>query len=359
MKNSFIIQNRLFNQGLLKIRFQAAQEVTDFMGPVQGQDYYGTLWSLGMRCGLNIKEVEQAIADRKIIRSWPMRGTLHLVSPQDIRWILDITRPYTLRQLNSAVRASGLDEKIFAKCFRIFERLFANGECLTRDEISKELNRHKIATDNYRLSYIFYRAGVEKRICFGERRGKQFTYTSMDSWIPSITAPPSREEAMYLLSKKYFQSRGPATLKDFMWWSSLSKSEALIGLDLVKGELIEESFEGTTYFMPASGELPRGGKKSFLLPGFDEYLLGYTDRSAIMDLQYARTLNQGNAMFMSTIVVNGKIIGSWKRVLKKDGVTIEAKSLENKFTITEKAKIKAESKKYARFLGMKAQVIYA
>jgi hypothetical protein len=222
MKRSEIIQGRLYNQGLSLQRHHTAEEVTEWMGAVQGQDYPGAKFSIGMRCGLNEDQVEQAIIDRKIIRTWPMRGTLHFVSAKDIRWILSLGAASMVRQHRSLYLRHGLDEKTFTKCFRVLEALLKDNESVTREEIADALNRKKIETGDNRLSFILYKAGGDGLICFGAKKGKQFTYTLLDRWSPgkNLFTP---DEALYELSKRYFQSHGPASLKDFMWWSGLPK----------------------------------------------------------------------------------------------------------------------------------------
>jgi hypothetical protein len=357
MTTASIIRQRLFNQGLLTRPFSTVQEVTEALGPVQGQDYYGTKWSLGMRCNRRDDEVEQAINEGKIVRTWPMRGTLHFVSPKDVRWILSLIGPYVIRQHATMSKAYGLDEKTYLKCFKILDRILAGGACLTRDEISENLNREGIATGTLRLSFIFYRAGMEKQVCFGPRKGKQFTYTLLDSWVPESYEVYDTDRALYELARRYFTTRGPATLRDFVWWSSLPKAVATRALEIVLPEITGETHKGITYYGPGVNASPAKSPGSFLLPGFDEYLLAYADRSAVIPQSYLKVVNQGNAMFMSTVVIKGKVRGSWKRTVQKDRIQMEAKPID-KFTSSEKEIVEKEARRLSRFLKLPVEIAF-
>jgi hypothetical protein len=271
---------------------------------------------------------------------------------------LSLIGPYVIRQHASHCKANGLDEKTFLKCFKILDRILADGTCLTRDEISDSLNREGIATGTIRLSFIFYRAGMEKQICFGPRKGKQFTYTLLDAWVPGSYEVYDTDRALYELSKRYFYTRGPATLGDFVWWSSLPKAVASRALEMVLPEITTDTHKGITYYGPGVDNFP-GTKSpgSYLLPGFDEYLLAYTDRSAIIPHSFLKVVNQGNAMFMSTVVIKGKVRGSWKRTIQRETLQVEVKPIE-KFTPQERLVIEKEARRFGRFLKLRAKVVF-
>jgi hypothetical protein len=355
MNRSTIIQQRLYNQGLSTKPFHSAEEVCAFLGPIQGQDYPGAKWSIGLRTNLAEPDIEDEINSRKIVRSWPLRGTLHLVNASDLRWILALTRPFGIKAYSSLYKKHELTEKILTKCFNILTGLMKDGKSVTRQEITSALNKKGISTGDSRSSLILYRAAVQGLICFGARRGKQFTYALLDEWIPASNPFPA-DEALYTLSKKYFQSRGPASLKDFMWWSGLPKSEASKGIDMIKPEFIQEEFEGTSYYFPeVKAEIPKA-TGTLLLPGFDEYLLGYSDRSAVLDIPFLEILKQGNAMFLSTIVVKGRVLGSWRRTFKKDSVLIETKLLQRSSKKSIPG-LERAMKHYGKFLSLNPELI--
>jgi hypothetical protein len=173
-----------------------------------------------------------------------------------------------------------------------------------------------IATAGQRGYHILWYLAQTGHICFGPLIGKQPSFALCDDWLPE-TPELSREEALARLARNYFLSHGPATLKDFAWWSGLGMTEARQALDYVQTELTSIVVSDTTYYL-APRLAPAGTPNAYLLPGFDEYSLGYTDRSAVLAAEHApKTVPGGNGMFRPTVVVDGQIVGIWQRSTKK------------------------------------------
>lgn len=355
MNPTTLIRRRLFNQEISRPQFNQPEDVVAWLGAVQAQDYPGGKWTIATRLK-NAREsaIEQAIIDRKIIRTWPLRGTLHFVTAKDIHWILQLIKPHIMRQHASFYKRSELDEKTLTKCFKVIVNALSGGKQLMRSELADALHKKKIQTDS-RLSLILYRAAVDQLICFGQKRGNQFTFTLLDEWAPtSKTMAP--EESLRELTLRYFQSRGPASLKDFMWWTGLPKSEALKGIASTDERLTSEVIAGDPYwYIPTDTKIPTIPSRAVLLSSFDEYLLGYKDRSAMMDTIHNKRINPGNAMFSSTILLDGRVTGLWKRTLKKDHVHIDATPLAS-FSKSDKAAISTAVDLYARYLELKPEL---
>ncbi|MBI5141465.1 MAG: AlkZ family DNA glycosylase [Nitrospirae bacterium] len=347
-----IAHYRLYNQLIASSRFKKPGEVVASLGAMQAQDYPGTLWAIGLRLpDAVLSDVEKAVCDGSIVRTWPMRGTLHFVAAGDIRWMLELLSPRIISGSASRYKQLELDEATFTRCHKVFEKAMAEGRRLTRDETFKALQHAGIPVDKQRGYHILRRAGQEKIICFGPPRGKQDTFTLLDEWVPA-SRKLSGDAALAELAKRYFTGHGPATLDDFVWWSGLKVSDARAGLETVKEELEHEKIYGRIYWLPKDmPALNLDAKSVYLLPGFDEYLLGYRDRGAALDPKHAQKICPGNnGMFAPTIVIDGRVVGTWKRTIGKRKVQIATDTFEAGCRLAESFKEAAE--RYGRFVNL-------
>lgn len=325
MPDSLLIQNRLINQQLVQPLFTSPSDVVAWFGAMQAQDYAAAKWAVGLRLPrATDATLEQAIADKSIIRTWALRGTLHLIAAEDIRWLLALVRHRLRLICGTHYRKLGLDETVLEKSREVMTLALAGGQQLTRPELKLALDRAGILTHDLRLNFLLGNAAFDGLICFGNRRGKEFTFTLLDEWAPG-TNPLERDEALATLTSRYFTSHGPATLSDFVWWSGLTSTEAKEGLYLAKSVLVSETIQGQSYWM-ASGPppLPNLPPMVQLLPSFDEYLVAYKDRTAALGtLKFNQIVSAGNGIFSPVVVVDGRVVGTWKRTLKKETVSIE------------------------------------
>jgi hypothetical protein len=186
-------------------------------------------------------------------------------------------------------------------------------------------------------------------ICFGSRKGKQQTFVLTDEWLPSFPMP-DKEEALGELAVRYFTSHGPAVLEDFMWWAGLPKGEASAVVASVKSQLSEETVNGKCYYFSGSGKSGKiNAATAYLLPTYDEYGIAYKERDAIIDPMDQKKIG---GSYISGIMMNGKMIGAWRRTIKKDSVHIETRAFRP-FTKVQKSAIAAAAKRYSKFLGLK------
>jgi hypothetical protein len=224
--------------------------VVTALGAMQAQDYASSLWAIGLRlAGATLTEVEKAVAARTIVRTWPMRGTLHFVPAPDVRWMLDLLTPRVLAGSVNRQAALELDAAVFARCRQVFQRALTGGRQLTREEMLTTLERGGIPVDPRRGYHILWRLGQEQFLCFGPRAGKQPTFVLLDEWVPA-SRRLSREESLAELARRYFTSHGPATLRDFVWWSGLKVSDARTAIELSSSSLASETIDGTSYWLP-------------------------------------------------------------------------------------------------------------
>ena len=325
MTNSLIAQQRLSNQ-LIATGVDTPAEVVRWMGMVQAQDYLAALWAIGLRTrSATESDVEKALAERSIVRTWPARGTLHFVAAQDVRWMLELLAPRVISGNAGRYRQLGLDEDTFSQSRKVVTKLLQGSNQMTRQGLLQALQQARISTAGQRGIHMIGRLALEGLICFGARQGKQQTFALLEEWVPQAMHI-GRDQALAELTRRYFTSHGPATLNDFVWWSGQTISDARAGLEIAGPSLSCQIVDGQTYWHSQSNSITSEvAPTTFLLPAFDEYLVGYKDRSAVLDPRHVRQINAGGGMLSPAIVIDGQVAGIWKRTFTKGSVMITPK----------------------------------
>jgi DNA glycosylase AlkZ-like len=356
MTKSDMASQRLRQQGLTQPRFERPEEVVNWLGAVQAQDYAAAKWALALRSdGLTEAAIDQAFASGAILRTHVMRPTWHFVTPADIRWLLALTAPRVNATNAYYYRRLELDETVFTRSNAVLEKALQGGKHCTREELGDILQQAGIETqDRLRLSYLVLRAELDAILCSGPRRGKQFTYALLEERAPHAKVL-DRNEALAQLTRSYFSGHGPATLQDFVWWSGLTTVDAKTGLDMADSYLTQEEIEGQIYWLGApTAAAGESMPAVHLLPNFDEYIVGYKDRSAAFDAQDTKMENpRDNIVFNHTILVDGRVAGTWKRSFSKGQILMEARPFANFSAIEENALAEAV-RSYGEFQGMAA-----
>jgi hypothetical protein len=343
---------RLHSQRIAGAAGAMPRDVVRALGALQAQDYAGSLWAIGMRMRKATDDlVEKEIAEKAIIRTWALRGTLHFLAAEDMRWILTLAAPSVIAGNARRYRQLELDEKTLTAAETILVRSLGGGRQLVRRELAAALERAGISTAGQRMVYMLQKASLDRLICFGTRRGREFTHRLLDEETRA-GGDLDRDEALAELARRYFMSHGPATLKDFIWWSGLPAADARQGLESVREKLAQEDIEGETYWLPPKRRLPPPSlSAAWLLPCFDEYIVGYKDRGAILDARHAA--RSGNGLLHPTIAVGGRIAGTWTRTIKRGGVLVSA-SLFSPLSGAEARGVSAAAARYGEFLRMPA-----
>lgn len=352
MSRPSIAHERLIRQHIATQTFKTPADVVAHMGAVQAQDYLGALWAVGLRMKHATEaNIEDTLRKGSIIRTWPMRGTLHFVASQDVRWMLSLMTPRIISGSLGRFKQLGLDDDILARTRRIWERALRDGP-LARTEMYAALENASISTAGYRALHLLGRLAQEQFICFGPRQGKQHTFTLFDQWVPS-TKPKTTEEALGEISIRYFTSHGPATVQDITWWSGLTVAQVKQGI-AIAGRLLEPRIvEGITYYTGLKSPSPASSvADTFLLPPFDEYLVAYRNRDAALQKAHAQHYNPGaNGMLSAVIVQNGQVVGTWQRTVAKQSVRVNPKPFPAPMRIKMPA-YEAGVERYAQFLGL-------
>jgi hypothetical protein len=345
---------RLQNQQLVRPRFSEAAELVRWFGAVQAQDYVGSLWAVGQRLSGAVEgDLEAAVASGAIVRTWPMRSTLHFVAAADVRWMLGLLAPRLLSSNVGRHRQLELDGTAFARARKILTRSLRGGGRLTRAAAYAALQRGGVSTTGLRGVHIVAQLAQEGVICFGPRDGRQPTFALLEEWISPMAAP-SRDEALARLATAYFRSHGPATLQDFAWWSGLFMKEARAAIQEAGVAIAGETRGGRTLFTVAGTASRPGTRPSVaLLPPWDEYVVAYKDREAALGhLTALPPMVIGNSL----LVIDGRVRGTWKRVLAPSKVSVGFDFWSEVSGAEERAAARA-AVRYGRFLEKGVEIV--
>ncbi|MCW3116716.1 MAG: Winged helix DNA-binding protein [Chitinophagaceae bacterium] len=294
-----------------------------WFGAVQAQEYAQTKWSLGLRLPhLKDDDIEKDFKEGRILRTHLLRPTWHFVSPEDIRWMLNLTAPRVNAANAFMYKKLELDNKSFNRYNKILIKSLRDKKELTRDELNEEFKKKKIIADGFRLSYIMMRAELDGILCSGARRGNQFTYALLEERVPSGKVKP-HDEALAELAKRYFTSRGPSTVKDFSTWSGLTLTDCRKAHAMIKTQFIEERMDHEYYYYAEHLPFTKNQFHQFyLLPVYDEFIMGYKDRTAILKIR--NSLDPKPLFrFDNTIIFDGQITGTWRRTINKKSMDFE------------------------------------
>lgn len=318
------------------------------MGCIQAQDYAGSKWAIGCRIkGTTDANIEHLINDGKILRTHILRPTWHLVLPDDIHWMLKLTAPRIKALYKGYHQKLGIDQDLLKRSKTIITRALDENGKMTRAELTLLLKNEKVNTAESRISFLLMDAELDGLICCAGKLGNQFAYTLLNE-AGSNTNLFSREEAIAALAKRYFISRGPATIQDFSWWSGLGITDAKKGVELNKELLTQEIINGNKYWFSSNQErITPDDNSVHILPPFDEYAVAYKDRSDILDPEFCSEAVFG---LKPIIISDGRIIGTWKSTVKKDEISIETNNFSKTGGPFAKAIVSA-FKRYGEFTG--------
>jgi hypothetical protein len=325
MRSNEIGLRRLYHQRIAGERCTTPEEAVRWMGAMQAQDYRQALWAIGLRTqAATVADVEHAIAERKIVLTWPLRGTLHVVLSEDAAWMLALAAPRMLAADRRRLGQLGLDDEIITRCARLFHYALSGGKQLARPAMMRLLEGAGIDPTGQRGYHILWHVAQAGLICLGPRRDKQQTFVLLEEWVPESRQLP-REAALAELAVRYFRGHGPATIKDFAGWTGLTITDARTGLEGAKPKLVSTTLGANEYWMSADApeHIPHDDSTVYLLPGFDEFVLGYRDRGDVLAPEHANKVVPGkNGIFLPTIVADGRVVGTWKRTLRKDALDV-------------------------------------
>jgi hypothetical protein len=254
-------------------------------------------------------------------------------------------------------RQYGLDSPSFTRAAKVCERVLRDGQFLTRRELAVHFAAADLPGDGGRMAHLAMYAELEGVICSGPRRGKQSTYALLAERAPAGVRL-SRDEALRELARRFFRSHGPATLRDFVWWSGLTTAEARRGVELSRARKREVA--GTAYWSLGRATAVRPRQPLVrLLPIYDEYLVAYRDRAAVPHgPSVIPSLTGGFVNFQHALVIAGQVAGTWRPVQNAKGVDVNVAPLR-RLAPPERRAVEREVERYRRFVGGLPTVIAA
>lgn len=347
-----ISYRRLQSLQVADSRFTTPGELVQWLGAVQAQDYTSGKWAIGARLpNITDTDIEQAIAQKQILRTWPMRGTLHFVPARDAKWMLKLMASKIVKADATRRRQLEISDEQLATACRSMIRALEGGKMLQRKELLQAIEAGGVPTSNQRGYHLLAYAAWSGLICLGPMAGKQQTFVLLDEWVPNSVELNS-DEALTEIAVRFAQSHGPATVHDLARWTGLTITQARTGLQNGQNRLKTVEINGITHWMqPDLPALSPAVHGTYLLPAFDELILGYKDRSAVLPLDHeVRIVPGGNGVFLPIVVSDGQVIGIWKRTITKK-ITIEV-LLFAAPTPVQKRNITAEASRFAAFMQL-------
>ena len=360
MTTTDITQRRLLRQRLIRPDLATPAEVVRWFGAVQAQELPGANYAVALRMvdrapAVTEQVIEQAVADRSIVRTWPMRGTLHFIPAADAQWMLRLLARRTNQKAASIYRRVGLSDADFARAGEALASALRGGKLMARKELYATLEAAGLSTaGDQRGGHLLGYWAREGLICLGPRQGKQPTFTLLDEWVPNARQLDD-DEALATLARRYYRSHGPATERDFAWWSGLTLTEARRGAALAGNDLTRMVIDGQPYWegaapLPSAETSADHDASVLLLPQYDEYTVAYRDRSAALHPAFPA---DPFLILGPVLVVDGQVMGTWKRALAKDAVTL-AITHYAPLDAAQRDRLERAAERYGRYLGLPA-----
>lgn len=336
----------------------AIEEVVSMHLALQAQDLASGLWSVGVRTGASSDEVHQAIGDRLVTRSWPMRGTLHLMATRDVRWMCRLLGGRSIGRTRARFRQLELSDDVVDRARDLLVATLSGGRGVTRAEAFVLLEAHGIAPGGQRGIHLLGRFCEEGLLCQGPFVGQHPSFVLLEEWVPT-SWDPGTEEAMATLASRYVATHGPVPVSDLAGWAGQTLAFAREAVALAGDSIGEEIVGGVRLLVHRDAPAPAPRAGTHLLPGFDEFLLGYKNRSAMLTREEElRVVPGGNGVFLSTVVVGGRVVGTWTRLTSATRVAVAVTGWAA-ITPTRRRAIERAAAAYGRFVGLPVQLTCA
>lgn len=347
--NHTVAAQRLVNQRITRTGPADPTRLVAWLGAVQAQEFGPAKWGLGLRMprGMTDARIQRAFDAGRILRTHVLRPTWHFVTPEDIRWMLELSAQQVHRRMSTYDRRMGLDVGVMNRAIAVMERALGGGGFLTRIELGEHLARVGLPGRTMHLAHIAMYAELEGVICSGPRRGKQSTYALLDQRAPTARRLP-RDEAMAELAKRFLRSHGPATARDFSWWSGLAAADAKRAFEMNRPRRLDA--DGRTYWALGPAPAAARAKGVHLLPIYDEYIVAYRDRDVVpLGAALDASKGGGYGTFQHAVVIDGQVAGTWRTTALAAG-NLKVIPLR-RLTTTERRGVNQVAARYARFHG--------
>ncbi len=341
----------MYAQGVWGTGAKDAQDALRRLTAAQAQEFPYAKWSLGQRTkDATYAAVGRAVDEGKVLRTHILRPTWHFVAPQDLRWLMRLSGPRVNAWNARRYRELGLDARSLSRTNDLIAAAVTERH-LTRREIAAVLARRRVDTEGQRMAYIMMRAELDSVVCSGAVNGKQHTYALFDARVPAKRGPDG-DEALAELARRYFTARGPATLKDFVWWSGLATRDARLAIASVERDLDTFDHGGRTYWFQDRGSRARRPvARADLVQCYDETIISYSESRRDVLAAWGRpALPVSVGGFMHAILYDGRLLGRWRAAHGRDGGTVET-LIDRRLNKQEREAVDATIARYRRFIG--------
>jgi hypothetical protein len=350
----------------------SAAALARWFGAMQAQDLASLQWSLGLRLGTTRTDVDAELEKGEALRTWPMRGTIHLVPAEDAAWMVRVFGEKPLAGAAKRREYLGLSDKDADRAVEVLAEALADGGRLTRAECIAVLEAGGVSGAGQRGYHLLWYASQRGVTCIGPSVDGEQTFVLLDEWVQRCcggSRDVSREQALAELALRYFQSHGPAPRKDFAGWAGITAADAKAGIAANGDALVAVAVDGVEMLASESAiggasatstvaKSPRMGDW-VAVSGFDEYLLGYKDRSLMVDAEHmTEIIPGGNGVFRSTLVRDGRVMATWRRTLTKKAVKVEVIDVQ-RVSKAERKRAEAALRPFADFVELDLQVTWA
>jgi Winged helix DNA-binding domain len=346
-----IAQWRMYNTGLWGDPAKRPEHVVARLGAMQAQEFSYAKWSIAQRSSpVQESEIDRLFDAGAILRTHVLRPTWHFVAPEDIRWMLHLTAPRVKALVAAYERQLELDDRVYARTNRILENALQGGKHATRKDLVAALKRSKVSGTAQRFGFIFMRAELDAVVCSGALLGKQQTYALLDERVSKGNALKG-DEALAELTRRYFTTRGPATLKDFSWWSSLKIADCRRGVQMIGKQLECKDVDDRTYCFERGSAPPTLRKNAIdLVQVYDECVVSYTLSRDALTATVKEDTARDVMLFWHPILLGGQVTGRWRRGTQGRRKWLET-FLYGKLTKNDEASLDAAIRAYENFAG--------
>ncbi|MBP1159680.1 hypothetical protein ABIC28_004229 [Rhodococcus sp. PvR044] len=344
------------SQHLWGAPLRTAPEALGAMVAVQAQEYAYAKWSLAQRTRTVVDaDVRDDYARGRILRTHLLRPTWHFVTPDDANWLLELTAPRVQVVNGHHLRSLDLDEGTLARTGELIAEAVEGGNHLTRRQIGAMLQAAGVGADGMRLGYILMAAELHRVVISGVPSGRQHTYAAFGERVPA-SEPLDRDAALARLARRYFATRGPATVRDLARWSGLTLADCRTGLDAVADEFRVAEVEGRSLWYPPRQDAAPRPPVVDLVQGYDECIMSYSDtKDYLADPDLA---GRGAPAHVHAVLVDGLVVGHWKHTLSARSATIDL-ALHRTLSAPETAALDAEIQRYGEFLELQREKVSA
>ena len=358
-----LLRLRLQSQGLVQRSvLETPEKVVERLFALQGQDLPGVLWSLGLRAGASREQVQAAFTSRALVRTWPFRGTLHVMAARDARWVLDLTGRRVLASAAKRHRDLGLDDGTVEKARAVALDALTGGRSIGRRALMQQFESRGISTESQRGVHLLWSLCLTGTCVLGPFDGDDQRIVLLDEWVRSPRVI-GRDAALVEIVVRYLAGHGPATETDIAWWTKLPLGDVRQGLDGAREQVSSFESGDRTYLAHAptlDAVAAQRPSTVLMLPGFDELLLGYADRGASLAAQHAPlTVPGNNGVFKPTVVSRGRVVGLWSRRTTAKKTVVTATPFEPPFPASVNRGLQREMLGYGRYLGQPIELAIA